>query len=1093
MDGTDLLFAHFLSVLRCFFAAGSTSNFYIDTVTLYLAGGTTPPPSVPTFFFQPYKFASPGLKSVRIAAWDGCMSQVQTIAVTASCRALTSQSTWVFPALAPGAALPTLMWSPVNVSGSQNGYGRWWSNDLYNLTAGAIEGAYAGSSGYAAGTLGFYVSTKGSYTDSLTLLDGSTTTTAFNPAWTWNSLSIAVTPTAAPITALLGLAAMGSSSSCSATVNISTTMGTVGNLGITGFSNTRRTLSYGFAYDGPIANGAPAPWLDPSLPATSTRFGGIIHSCPRQSSPVPPSYVRPIYAVSAVTPTGYQLLIPSSYTMLINCTALGVAQSDPYRYAQGVTGAAIVIGATSYSGIQASGSFVFWPSKLPPSNLGYALHVQSNSAAEGTFEQTTAIDNGCIPFGWSDLSSAQYAKPLPGSNVSSPIGLRPTFASALNYAITVSDGCAQSTTTVAVPVTCDAFVPSLTWLSNSAAAITVYANIGNFQNAWSTLSVLYSATYPSGLLLTPTTSGSRNNSLDVYLYVAAASGVDASVVALDSAVNTDAANTHNVLSFTPPRVGTYTIGALGTDGCYESFATPITVTALCPTLTATTWQFTPDPDIGLSASTPWKYIFRQSSGAQNNTDGNDIYPVAGLAVNLTQTKATTLPWTSMTNTAQWYTVTVLANGVTASGSDYLLARRFTLSSIGTYVWDFTMYKVATWTISFTFYDNSCVTNNVASNQFCGQTSATFTVASQCNNNGAGTPPFNFAPNSIWLLADTNSNTNVTDGTGSIVYNYDNNAFGVVYAFPPVSITDVTGNSVFSAPTQVIKEAAIGFKVVNGAYGFSPASYSVIRTVKGKSAPFTSAQYAAYNYFAFALPNGVGAAVPTGNAIDLSYAVYDGCQVGELATPFRFYAICNRTLSSSAVVAPAATYWQGAANKFQVRVLGRRACSAAPTSLALLLLGAVQHLGRQGCAVVQRDGRAHHDGWWREHPSQHDLEGDVGAGSLERLAYSARLVGACRRQHGRARRPRRIHRDVLHDRRLPDAHDARHHPGDLPCDPPVGSGVPRQLVHRPRRAGLRVDDAELASRRLVDVPGRRHGRPQRAQLVDRGLPRPLVQR
>lgn len=911
------------------FAATSSSSatLYVDTVTLYLAGGTTPPPSVPTLFYQPYRFQSAGPKTVRVTAWDGCMQQTQTIAVTASCRALTTQSTWVYPGLAPGAALPALEWSPVNISGTATGYGRWWTGDLYNLTVDIIEGAYAGSTGVSAGTLGFYVSTKGAYTDSLTLLDGSTTTTTFNPAWTWNSLSVAVTPTVPGIVALQGLTPIGGSAGafCSGTNNVSTSAGSVGSLGVSGFSNTRRTVSFGFALDIPTTGGgAPAPWLNPTLPV-ATRFGGIIHSCPLQSSPAS-AYVTPVFAVSAITSAGYQQIIPASYTMSINCTTLGMALfGNPYRFAQNVVGSALVIGqVSSLSGVQASGSFISTSFRLPPSDLGYALHVQSASGSEGMFELTTSFTsyaNGqapinCATYGWSNLAGIQYVTPLPTtSNVSLPIGLRPTFSSPLNYAITVSDGCASSTTTVSVPVSCTAFVPSLSWLPSNAATLTVYATSGSSTDSWAAISVNYTATYPSGLQLVPTPPNARANSLDVYLYVATATGsFDPTALALEPYLNAEAVGTHNVLRFTPPRVGTYTIGAFGTDGCYDTFATPITVTALCPTLTATPWQYLSDPALGASASTPWQYNFVENGGATRN--GNDIYPVAGLAVNLTQSGASTAPWTTMTGNS-WYTVTVRQNGVTSAPADYSLQTQFSvgLTTLGVYNWAFTMYKVATWTITFTFYDNNCVSGNVVAGSYCGSTTTTFSLQSKCDNNG---PPFTFTPPSLWLVVDSNAAANVTNGTGSIVYNYNTNQFAPINLFPPASITNVGGTPVFGS--QPIKQAAIAFNVVNGVYGYNSSTWTVIQTTSGAYAPLTSALYGADAFFYLNLPAGVGSA-GTGSAIALTYAVFDGCQTGTIPMPFVLFAICNRTLSNSAVAVPAATYWQGAANKFQVG--GRR--------------------------------------------------------------------------------------------------------------------------------------------------------------------------
>ena len=439
-------------------AVASGAALYLDTFTVYIAGGTTPPPGVPSLYFRPYRFQTPGPKSVRIAAYDGCMQHNQTIALTALCRALTSQSSFVFPpSNATAGNSFALKWSPVNNTGAQTGYGRWYNGDLYssNTSNIVIEGTYSN-------LLGFYASANGNYSDSITLLDGSVSTSTFDPTKSWNSLSVSPSVPSFPgVPTLRDIVPLpGGGNHCIAipAINVSTASGVTGTT-VPSFSSSRKTLAFGFSVQGD-SFGVSSTFL------SSDRLSGYIHTCPLRSSPSG-SYILPTFSVAALTPTGYQQVIPSSSTMTINCTKLSeILFSVSDRFAIGSTGSAIAIGSTALRGAQRTGdSYISTYGGLPPSAGGYVLFVQSQSS-EGTFELNKAFTfqsgKACKTFGWSDIA-AQLVNVPSSSDISQPFALRPLFGVPVNYAVKVSDGCTNSSTSILLNTVCDAFSPAAYW------------------------------------------------------------------------------------------------------------------------------------------------------------------------------------------------------------------------------------------------------------------------------------------------------------------------------------------------------------------------------------------------------------------------------------------------------------------------------------------------------------------------------------------------------------------------------------------------------------------------------------------------------
>ena len=938
-------------------------NVYLDTITLYIAGGVVPPPGVPTVYFQPYSFVSPGVKTVRVSAHDGCMQQSQSMTVVAQCRALAARSNWVFPALGSGVALPPLQWSPLNasngVAGGQPGYGRWWygpDGNLFNASD-LIEGQYSGSAGFAANALGFFVSAYGNYSDSITLLDGSVSTSTFDPTKSWNSLAVSVSVPS--ITGLSSITKAGfTGSTCNVQNNVTISTASMGFLGVaaTGFNPAYRTVAIGFGTVGVLPNFSYVP-LAPTFSPYTVKFQGIVHTCPLNSSNSA-AYITPVLSIAAVTASGFQTFLPSSYTMMVNCTALGVrlfgAVAGAFKYKRDAMASAIVFGTNNYAGVEWSGtSYIRSGSSLPPSLLGYVVLAQPQSATDGTFELGAQIDPfvgtspvaavSCSLFSWSDLASRMYVTQNVVANVSQPVELRPVFASQVNYALTVSDGCTNATTTVAMPLSCTPFVGAAWWSDFGPSNLTLYQS-GRVaavalaaSTLWGTLNIGFNATYGSpvngGVSLTPTrmaggNAADRTNSLDAYVYVISAPDSAVSGFTMDSFINTDSLTSHNGLSFRPPRPGSYTLGIAATDGCFTSFNTTVSITAACKQLSATPYFTAPSvAGSGLTSSSPAQFNFVQTGGRAINSSA--IYPAASLAVNMTTTAgATVAPWTGMASSS-YYTVTILENGLAAPGYDYLLTFSNSQSAAGVYNWDFVMYKAASWTVAFTFYDFNCVTNNIApsySLAYCSSVNATFYLSSQCDAQ-AGSPPLTFTPPSIFQVRDTNANgINVTSGTGTIYYNYAYNQFAPIQAYPPTLVASTTtGNAVFGAPgsTSVpAKQASFTFTVAN-AIGFSATTATTALVLPGSGAiPPLQDAGSGYYYAQFSLPNGVGGPLASGgNLVSLYYTVFDGCQVGTSAA-FSFYAVCNRTLSGANVPTTVNTYWQGAANRFQVRACFR---------------------------------------------------------------------------------------------------------------------------------------------------------------------------
>lgn len=220
------------------------------------------------------------------------------------------------------------------------------------------------------------------------------------------------------------------------------------------------------------------------------------------------------------------------------------------------------------------------------------------------------------------------------------------------------------------------------------------------------------------------------------------------------------------------------------------------------------------------------------------------------------------------------------------------------------------YKVALWTVLFTFYDNSCVVNNSVVSDFCGTTNTTFYLRSQCDVN----TPFIFSSPTFWRVTDVNA-MNLTNGLSSIYYDYAASRFQPIAAYPPDAASYTTGVNVFEHASPA-KQAGVSL-TVTGALGFSSNASSMyfLSVSNGVSAPYTDPTSGS-KYFSVSLPAGVGGS--RGNLVSLYYDVFDGCAWGQTVVPFSFFAVCNRTLSNSAVVNPAIAYWQGASNKFQVR-------------------------------------------------------------------------------------------------------------------------------------------------------------------------------
>lgn len=952
------------------FSANSGSaalNVYVDTVTLYIAGGVVPPPGVPTVYFQPYSFVSPGVKTVRVSAHDGCMQQSQSMTVVAQCRALAARSNWVFPALGSGVALPPLQWSPLNASngvvGGQPGFGRWWygpDGSIFNVSN-LIEGQYVGSAGFAANALGFFVSAFGNYTDSLTLLDGSVATSTFDPTKTWNSLAVSVSVPS--ITGLSSITKAGfTGTTCYVQENVNISTASMGFLGVaaTGFNPAYRTVAIGFGTVGAPSTFMTVP-LAPNVSPYTIKHQGIVHTCPLNSSNSA-AYVTPVLSIAAVTASGFQTFLPSSFTMAVNCTALGVRlfghTAGAYKYKRDAMGSAIVFGTNAYAGVEWPGTpYIRAGSFLPPSQLGYVVLAQPQSATDGTFELGARIDpyqgsspilplTLCSLFSWSDLASKMYvvASQVNSAlaNISLPVELRPVFASQVTYALTVSDGCTNATTAVAMPLSCTPFVGSASWSAYGTSNITIYrsgqiapgagaSTLWGFPTPGSLTGtpIWFNATYGSpingGLSLTPTASAvaDRSNSLDAYVYVISAPDSVLSTYTMDSFINLET-SAHNALTFRPPRPGTYTLGIAATDGCFTSFNTTVTITAACAQLSAISYLTAPSVvGSGVNPSSPAQFNFVQSGGRAINSSA--IYPAASLAVNLsTIAGATVAPWTLMTDSS-FYTVTILENGLRAPGYDYLLTFSTSQASAGVYNWDFVMYKPASWAIAFTFYDAGCVLNNNAPTNgwaYCSSVNTTFYLSSQCDAQ-VGSPPLTFTPPSIFQVRDTNANgINVTSGTGTIYYNYEYNQFAPIQAYPPTLVASTTtGNAVFGAPGSVsvaAKQASFTFTVAN-AIGFSASTATTALVLPGTGAiPPTLDAGSGYYYAQFSLPNGIGGPLASGgNLVSLYYTVFDGCQLGT-STAFSFYAVCNRTLSGANVPTTVNTYWQGAVLRFQVR-------------------------------------------------------------------------------------------------------------------------------------------------------------------------------
>jgi hypothetical protein len=656
--------------------SASSTVINIDTITLYLAGGTTPPPGVPNFFVEPYFFKSPGAKTLQVRVDDGCMVQTQTFAVKAVCRALTSQSYWTFPQKAIDATVLTAVtWDPVAEDGVPGIFGRWKTG---GTTAGNDD----------TGVIGFKAATSAGYTDGSD--GGYPPLSNFDAAKPHNKISVKVLPgtTGAPeapgspgihrwqrlppggCNLMVSYGSPYNVSTASGVAGPSTFPTVKGDSSSALPSTTRKTVAFGFkSYN--ASSSKPPTFSDDYL-----QFGyypyylsGFIHACPLATSPYQ-TYITPTFAIVAVYPGQYVTVVSSADVMTVDCKKLGVLLGNDI-YAP-VTAPAVAIADNVINGTQTSGAFKMTYFALPPQN--YGLFVQGTGSTDGQFELTTALydpapqnpgyiyklindvgdpsdEVNCRPFGGSDYLSWSVNLDDTETNSSGIVALNPNVASSVLYTMTISDGCTNSSSTVQVDASCSA------WTGTPTVTIPDASTVNQFANGVRTylpVVVTWTVAYSGGILATgPDTDPA--NALDAYLLVTSAPADISSYMnngyynALamhwvsqgDRYIRFDALggfplpadaykNSHNALTFYPPPgvSGSYKLAVLGQDGCQGTALTTSTVTVQCQTLRAA--GIFSNTGVGLGLGAPNTATSSPLVASMNFLNGQSIdYPTGG--------------------------------------------------------------------------------------------------------------------------------------------------------------------------------------------------------------------------------------------------------------------------------------------------------------------------------------------------------------------------------------------------------------------------------------------------------------------------------